>query len=179
MKCSIHNNKEAAGKCSVCHKHFCKACLEKVGEKNICFKCLENLAKKQINKYKYSPYNSLNKYLLISIGAFAFIAVYTLFLSLPLMSEAFNDLYAPEAEAYLMLIGKFVILFIESALIYTSSSISFILGILIVIGLIVSPFIGITAPEITRGILIFHIFLPLIALIGLFAGKKGLSERKR
>ncbi len=184
MKCSIHKNKEAFAKCSVCKKPFCEACLETLGEKYICFDCLKKVAKKQIDKSKYSPYKSLNFSLLISIASFALIFLYMLFLSFPIMPDAFADLYSLEAKDFLMLVGKATLLIIEIALIYISSSIAFILGILIIIGLILSPFIEIAfpelivlTPELTNQVIVFHIILPIIAWAGLMFGKKGLSTK--
>ncbi|MCC7552142.1 hypothetical protein KO317_00565 [Candidatus Micrarchaeota archaeon] len=182
MKCTIHTNRDAVGKCSICKKPFCDLCLESLGEKRVCFKCLEKVAKKQIDKSKYNPYKSLNFSLLVSIACFALIFFYMIFLSLPILPEAFTDLYSLEAKDFMVLIGKAVLIFIEILLIYLSSSIAFILGLLIVIGLIVSPFIpsfigSNIMPEITTEVVVFHIILPILCFIGLLIGKKGLSNK--
>lgn len=177
MKCHTHKNKEALAKCSVCNKPFCEICLETLGDKYICFACLEKKVKKQIEKSRYTPYKALNISLLISIGAFTLIMLYILFLSLPIMPAAFKDLYSPQAQQFLFLIGKVILLILEISLIYISSLIAFWLGILIAIGLIVSPFLGLTPPEITNEILIFNFLLPTLAFFGLLFGKKGLENK--
>ncbi|MFA5381654.1 MAG: hypothetical protein WC356_00685 [Candidatus Micrarchaeia archaeon] len=177
MKGAKQEIKESTGKCSKCHKIYPKSSLEKVGEKEVCFKCLEKIVKKEMDKSKYNPYKALNIYLLISIFSFFLIALNILFLSFPLMAEAFNDLYSPAAHTYLILMGKFVLVFIEITLLYISSSLAFMLGILILLGLIISPFFGVSAPNIDANLIIFHIIIPLVGMFGLFIGKKGLYNK--
>jgi len=174
-KCSIHKEKDAIARCSICGKPFCEICLEKVGEKYMCFDCLEKIAKKQAKRSRFTYYKALNIPLLISIASYTLIALYILFLSLPLVPETLGDLTSFEARDFMVLIGKVVLLVIEVSLIYVSASFSFMFGMLLSLGLIASIFLGAPTIELTNEILIFYIVLPLIGLIGLIAGRKSLK----
>jgi len=178
-RCRIHKNKEAVARCVICGKPFCSLCLEKVGEKHMCFKCLKKVAKREEKRTRAVPYKALNLSLLISIAAYSFIIIYILFLSLPLVPDTLGDLTSFEAKDFMMLVAKIILIGIEIILIYITISFAFTLGFMISIGLILSLFLKTPSPILTNEIILFYIVIPIIALFGLVAGRKGLQGRKK
>lgn len=178
MKCTIHKNREAVGKCIKCSRYFCSSCVEKIGRNYICFDCLKKVAKESLRK---KSYKSLTVPLMLAVGIFAAMGIAALALrfdTLLALIQAFTKNALPEyiaaseekiRELFFSFL-KALLFFFEAYLISMNKLGGFFLGILI--SLLLIGFASASYPAISNTTIIFEILLPLLALLFLILSRK-------